>query len=62
MLEQVMFANVILLNKIDMVSKKKIDIKKKLIETLNPKARVITWSNGKVDLGMILNTGLFSMK
>ena len=62
MLEQVMFANVILLNKVDMVSKKKIDIKKKLIETLNPKACVITFSHGKVDLDLIMNTGLFSMK
>ena len=61
-IEQVEFANVVLPNKVDLVSQKNIDISKKLIDTLNPKARVITCSRGKVGLGLILNTGIFSMK
>eukprot|EP00977_Amphora_coffeiformis_P021649 scaffold9676_cov200-Amphora_coffeaeformis.AAC.6 len=49
MVEQVEFANVVLLNKVDLVSEKKIRISKALIESLNPKAR-------------ILNTHSFDMK
>lgn len=62
MVEQVEFANVILLNKVDLVSKEKIRITKKLVQTLNPKARVIESSYGNVDLLNILNTKTFDMK
>ena len=62
MVEQVEFANVILLNKVDLVSDKKLNIAKTLIKSLNPKARIVTGSFGKVDLALMLNTGLFNMK
>jgi len=62
MMEQVEFANVILLNKIDLVSKKQLQVTKKLVKQLNPKARIIEGSYGKVDLLNILNTNLFNME
>ena len=62
MVEQVEFANVILLNKVDLVSQKKLEIARTLIKTLNPKAKVLTGSYGKVDLEAMLNTHLFDMK
>ena len=62
MVEQVEFANVILLNKVDMVTQETIDLTKRLIQVLNPKARVIEGSFGNIDLLNILNTRLFNMQ
>ncbi|CAB9526462.1 COBW domain-containing protein DDB_G0274527 [Seminavis robusta] len=62
MVEQVEFANVILINKVDLVAPKKLEIAKTLIRALNPKARVITGCFGKIDPTEILNTHLFNMK
>jgi G3E family GTPase len=62
MVEQVEFANVVLLNKVDLVSEKKIQVTKRLVQTLNPKARVVEGSFGKIDLRYILNTNLFDMQ
>ena len=61
MVEQIEFSNVIILNKVDLVSKKKTDETRKLIETLNPKAKVLTASYGKIDLTNILNTNMFNL-
>ncbi|CAJ1961353.1 unnamed protein product [Cylindrotheca closterium] len=62
MIEQVEFANVIVLNKTDMVSsEKELNTSRALIKTLNPKAKVITASHGQIDVKEILNTGLFDL-
>ena len=42
MIENIEVSNVILLKKVELVSRNKIELRKKLVETLNPKARVIT--------------------
>ena len=55
MVEQVEFANVIILNKVDLVTKELIETTKRLVKSLNPKARVMEGSFGKVDLLNILN-------
>ena len=60
--EQVEFANVILLNKIDLVSQDERESTLKVIQSLNPKAQVLTCSFGVVDLELILNTHKFSME
>ncbi|KAG7348843.1 cobalamin vitamin b12 biosynthesis cobw-like protein [Nitzschia inconspicua] len=63
MVEQVEFANVIVLNKVDLVDDpRQIETAKALIRRLNPKARVLMASYGKIDLSQILNTRLFSME
>eukprot|EP00536_Pseudo-nitzschia_multiseries_P006721 jgi/Psemu1/193759/e_gw1.146.68.1 len=62
MVEQVEFSNIIVLNKIDLVSEGTIEVTKKLIHTLNPKAKVVTASFGKIDLTQILNTHMFSLE
>ncbi|VEU37380.1 unnamed protein product [Pseudo-nitzschia multistriata] len=62
MVEQVEFSNAIILNKIDLVSEEKIEVTKRLIRTLNPKAKVLTASYGKIDLKEILNTRMFSLE
>ncbi|NOT79987.1 MAG: GTP-binding protein [Bacteriovoracaceae bacterium] len=60
LLSQVEFANVILLNKIDLISlEEKLSVLG-IIRKLNPKAVIIETRNSEVDLSSILNTGLFN--
>ena len=62
LIEQVEFANVILLNKTDLVdSTEQVDKTKKLIKSLNPNAKIINTEYSKIDLKEILNTGVFDM-
>jgi len=57
--DQVEFANVIVLNKTDLVSEKELNVLKGAIQKLNPTAKIVTSSFSKVDPKEILNTGLF---
>lgn len=57
--DQIEFANVILLNKTDLVSEEQLGVIKSMIRKLNPGATLITSEMGKVDLKYIMNTGLF---
>lgn len=60
--DQIEFANVILLNKTDLVDKETVGVLKAAITKLNPGAKIIASSFGKVDLNEILNTGLFDFE
>lgn len=57
--DQIEFANVIVLNKVDLVSEEHMGVLKAAIKKLNPAARIIESSFSKVDPSQILNTGLF---
>lgn len=57
--DQIEFANIILLNKTDMVSPEQTSELKAILQSLNPKAKIITTSQGIVDPRFILNTGLY---
>lgn len=57
--DQVEFANVILLNKTDLVKKDQLELLEKLLKKLNPAAKIIQTSYSKIDPKEILNTGLF---
>lgn len=57
--DQIEFANVILINKIDLVSEDQIEELRAMIHKLNPEASVITTNESKVALESVLNTGLF---
>ena len=59
LVDQVEFADVILISKIDLVKKSDIDKLVVILKTLNTDANIIPISNGKVALDKILNTGLF---
>ena len=60
--DQLEFANVIILNKIDAVSNEHLGILKGAIRKLNPSAKIIGSSFGQVDPKEILNTGLFDFE
>lgn len=58
--DQIEFANVILLNKCDLVSKEQAMELEAIIRKLNPRARVIQTTESKLKLNHILNTGLYN--
>lgn len=60
LVDQVEFANVIILNKTDLITQEKLEILKASITKLNPIAKILTSQYGKVDLKEIINTGLFN--
>ncbi|MCW1820659.1 cobalamin biosynthesis protein CobW [Mycolicibacterium conceptionense] len=57
--DQVEFADVILLNKTDLVSPAILDTVETLLRRLNPTAKLIRTDHGVVDIGEVLGTGLF---
>ncbi len=57
--DQVEFANVILLNKTDLVSEPDLSNLYDIIHKLNPEARIIPSNHSKVNLRGVINTGLF---
>ena len=57
--DQVEFANVILLNKTDLVSEPDLRNLYDIIHKLNPEARIIPSNHSKVNLKDVINTGLF---
>ena len=59
--DQIEFANVIILNKVDLVQKDDIGVLRS-IKKLNPSARIIESSYCKIDSKDILNTGLFNFE
>jgi len=60
--EQIEFANVILLNKADLVSEEHLGFLSSTIQKLNPGARIIETSYSMVDPAYILNTGVFNFE
>ncbi|USW51635.1 Putative cobW/HypB/UreG, nucleotide-binding domain, cobalamin (vitamin B12) biosynthesis CobW [Septoria linicola] len=62
MVDQIEFADVIVLNKIDMVSKKDRTRILDLIRKLNHRAKIIESSYGKIDVKEIVNTGMFNLE
>ena len=62
LVEQVEFANVIVLNKMDLVTDQQMSETLALLKTLNPTAKVVRASFGVVSVEAVLNTGLFSME
>lgn len=59
LIQQIEFCSTIILNKTDMVNEEQLDRVKAMIKTLQPKARIIEASYGKVDVSDILNTRCF---
>jgi G3E family GTPase len=57
--DQIEFANVIILNKIDLVSEDQLEELRAIIQKLNPEASIIITEKAKVVLESVLNTGLF---
>ncbi len=61
LVDQVEFANVIIVNKTDLVSPVELERLERLLRQLNPKAKILHTVESRVDLTEVLDTGLFSM-
>lgn len=60
--DQIEFADVIILNKTDLVALPKLKELHAIIKALSPDARIIESSFSKVDISQIVNTGLFDYR
>ncbi len=60
--DQVEFANVVVINKLDLVPPEQVDALEKIVRKLNPSAKLLRAEQSRVALGEILNTGLFDME
>lgn len=58
--DQIEFANVIILNKTDLVADETIGTLEAALKKLNPEAHILRSHFGDIDLSLILNTGLFN--
>lgn len=62
LVEQIEFANVILLNKVDLIGPDDLMLVKGVIRSLNAKATIIETTQSRVDLDAVMNTGAFDLE
>ncbi|HEY0280324.1 MAG TPA: GTP-binding protein [Solirubrobacterales bacterium] len=62
LVDQVEFADVIVINKVDLASSAELARIEGLISQLNPRARTVRATRGEVSLGMVMGTGLFDLE
>ncbi len=62
LMDQIEFANVIVLNKVDLVAHSNIQELKAVLQKFNPQAQIIEGEYSKVPLDRVLNTGLFDFE
>ena len=62
LVEQIEFANVIVLNKIDLISAEELDTVKAIIRGLNAKAKIIETTLSQVDIHDVMGTGLYDLE
>ena len=62
LVEQMEFANVIILNKVDLVSADELETVRAIIRGLNAKAKIIETTLGQVELDQVMDTGLFDFE
>jgi len=61
LIDQIEFADVIVLNKIDLLPPADLGLLEAMMTQLNPRARIVRSERGRVPLGEIIGTGLFDM-
>ena len=62
LIDQIEFANVIVLNKVDLVSQADVQELKAVLQKFNPEARIIESEYSRVPLNQVLNTGMFDFE
>lgn len=60
LVDQVEFADVLVINKSDLVTAREIDLVKARLRALNPAARLVVTQHGRVEPSLVLGTGLFN--
>lgn len=62
LVDQVEFADVILISKTDLASRSDVERLTAILKTLNTHAKILPISQGEVNIGEVLNTGLFNFE
>jgi G3E family GTPase len=62
LVEQIEFANVIILNKVDLVSQEELKAAKMIIRSLNVKAKLIETTHAEIDLDEVMDTSMFNLE
>ena len=62
LVDQIEFADVLLISKTDLVETSEVERLKAILKTLNTRARIISITQGQVDIEDVLNTGLFNFE
>jgi G3E family GTPase len=62
LVDQVEFADVILISKTDLVTEEQLNKLTAILNTLNTQAKIIPISNGNININEVLNTGLFNFE
>jgi len=62
LVDQVEFADVILISKTDLVTEEQLNKLSAILNTLNTQAKIIPISNGSININEVLNTGLFNFE
>ena len=62
LVDQIEFADVIVLNKVDIATPENLDIARKVIRSLNPDAQLIETTMASVDLKQVMGTGRFDFE
>lgn len=57
--EQIEFADVVVLNKVDLATPRDLETARQIVIALNPSARIVEAAHGRVSLCEVLETGLF---
>jgi len=60
LVDQIEFADVIILNKQDLITAQEADVLRAFVNALNPGAKILTATRGQVGLENVLDTGLFN--
>lgn len=62
LVDQIEFANVIVLNKLDLIDATELATVRSIIRSLNARAEIIETTLGQIDLDRVLDTGLFHLE
>lgn len=62
LVEQIEFADVIVLNKVSTATEQQRDLARKIIAALNSQAAIVEVDHGRVPLGTVIDTGLFDFE
>ena len=62
LVEQIEFADVVVLNKLDLASPAQVEAARKIVRALNPEATVVESTMGCIPLDTVLNTGRFDLE
>ncbi|WP_343565251.1 zinc metallochaperone GTPase ZigA [Kiloniella sp. b19] len=62
LVEQIEFANVVVLNKTDLVSREELETVNAIVRGLNAKAKILETTLSQVDLNEVMDTGLFDFE